>query len=334
MNALLTLNIRSRLTKAAYQKRIMLAWACLQLKHPLLGSRCLYGSQFLPAQSSKDKVTEKFFVVTQPVNAGSALMEASKSLIFLADTFPQVNSNDFYRHCMNSTRILDPNESLTKVLVHPLERTGDNNYQLRLSMIAAHQIGDGLSVHLWMSNFIDYLNKDERDLKDLLAQLCYVDDFWSRLPSAQEDLYPKITGSPARQRWFWAISRILRYTRVPPPDAFANPLTWTDTLEESSSVASESGLGSAAPKRLINFEGIPPKYSPVLSYDRKPPIITLNLHCVLSPVATQKLRTLCGEANTSIGAGCFALVGVAMMDTEEDKHSGTRRRRPFVVPFH
>ena len=333
MNVLLTLDIRSSLTKEEYRKRVLLAWACLQVKHPLLHSRCLSGSQFLATQSSKDKAAERFFAVMQPENVERALIEASESLVFLEDTFPKVDPNDFYRNCMNSSRIVDPNENLVKVLIHPVEQMENASHRFRLSMIAAHQIGDGLSVQLWISNFVDYLNKEEGELEDLFAQLCEADGFWSRLPSAQEDLYPKISGNVARQRWFWAISRILRHTRVPPPDAFTNPLTWTDDSRESRSVISESGLGPAVPKRMTQVEGIPPTYNSVLSYERKPPIVTLNLHCVLSPKATRTLKKLCGEANTSIGAGCFALVGIVMMDTEEEKHPGTRQRRPFVGSF-
>lgn len=45
-----------------------------------------------------------------------------------------------------------------------------------------------------------------------------------RLPPAQEDLYPAPPGNQARQRWFWAIARVLHAIQAPSRDAVRSPL--------------------------------------------------------------------------------------------------------------
>jgi hypothetical protein len=55
----------------------------------------------------------------------------------------------------------------------------------------------------------------------------------------------------------------------------------------------------------------------------------------MSPAASKRLATLCKGAGTSVGAGVFALVGLVMMEIEEQIHPNIplEQRRPFIASF-
>lgn len=135
------------------------------------------------------------------------------------------------------------------------------------------------------------------------------------LPPAQEAVYPPVGNSPPRTRWKWAISRILRHKRVPPPDAFKNPLKRADALPEA--------------------QTIPPTFDKVLDYSKKPPCNAYVGAATLSAPVTRGIVRLCREAKCSVGAGLFALVGMAQMALEEINRPDIQldQRNPFVASF-
>ncbi|KAI7724282.1 hypothetical protein KC322_g61 [Hortaea werneckii] len=64
----------------------------------------------------------------------------------------------------------------------------------------------------------DYLHEQ----KGLVCDFIKSREIEQHLPLPQEALYPPISGSKAKQRWFWAITRILRHVRKPLQAGFAN----------------------------------------------------------------------------------------------------------------
>ena len=312
LNAHLILESRCCLSKDALRQRIRLAWAVLRTQHALLSAQALSGSDFLPGSNGGS--TDRYFVVEELQSAQKAVQDASNAMVFVEDHYPSVDVEDFYRHIMNTTRAIDSTRALAKLFFLPLEPLSHGKYRFQTILIAAHQITDGLTIYRWNSHLIDLLNLDTAELERQLASLCSI-SVLHRLPAAQEDLYPPIRGNQARQRWFWAVSRILRHTRRPPPPSFPNPLRRAITLAQAMPMS--------------------PKYSKILSYSKVPPLNSFNQEASLSPVATNNLRVLCRAAGASIGSGCFALVALVMMMLEERLHPSTQlsQRRPFVGSF-
>lgn len=313
VNALLTLEVQSRLSKAQFRKRVQLAWASLRIQHTLLLAKALDGSGFLPPANTR--AADRYFVIEQPETTERVLKDAFDTMIFVEDCYPDVQTEEFYKHCMNTARIFDASHQLAKLFILPLKSLPGGNYRFEAVLVAAHQITDGLSAHMWMAHLIDLLNEDEESLLHGLARFCSAESLWKRLPPAQEDLYPKLVGSPALQRWRWAISRILRQVRRPPPASFSNPL--------------------ARREKLLKARPMPRNYPKVLDYTKTPPLNSFTLHADLSKASSLRMTRLCREAGVSIGAGCFALVGLTMMELEEEAHPHIAPcdRLPFVGSF-
>lgn len=307
VNALLTLEVRCTLPPAGLRKRILLAWTSLQLQHVLLLARA----------RQEAGLGDIFFIVKQPKSLDEALQDAAETITFVEDHYEQIDAADLWRHCLNTARVFDPSHCLARLLVLPLEPVSKDRYRLRFIQVSAHVITDGLTMYNWVSHFIKLLNSSGDDLESSIENDCFSDAIWSRLPPAQEDLYPPVQGNIARQRWFWAVMRILRHVRKPLPAAFTNPLRRQE--------------------RLLNAVSMPPKYESILDYSphRKPPLNTFIVGVTLSPSASQRLQRLSRAANTSIGAGCFALVGLAMMELEEARHPlvPLAERKPFITSF-
>lgn len=173
----------------------------------------------------------------------------------------------------------------------------------------------GLTTHAWHSHFVDLLNLSDTELEEHMENLCTATNLKDRLPPAQEAVYPPIGMSPARSRWKWAISRILRHKRTPPPDAFKNPLKRADALPEA--------------------EAMPPIFENVLDYSKKPPCNAYVGAATLSASVTRNIVRVCREVKCSVGSGLFALVGMAQMALEEHDNPDTPldQRRPFVASF-
>ena len=312
LNAHLILDSRCLLSKDALRQRICLAWAVLRTQHSLLSGRALAGSDFLPGSDQGNR--ERHFVIEELNDPQKAVQNASDTLVFLEDHYPHIDVEDFYQHVMNTTRAIDSKKALAKLFILPLQPLSHGRHRFQTILIAAHQITDGLTIYRWNSHLIDLLNLDTVNLEHQLSSLCS-SSVSRRLPAAQEDLYPPVRGNLARQRWYWAISRILRHTRRPPPPSFPNPLRRAVMPAQ------------AAP--------MPPTYSKVLSYSKVPPLNSFTQEASLSPRATNSLRLLCRAAGASIGSGCFALVGLVMMILEERLHPSIAlsQRRPFVGSF-
>lgn len=315
VNSTLVVEIRNPLNKQQLRRKLLIAWASLRVHHVLLFSKALSGVDFLPHSSGDDR-TKRFFVVQQPKDEREILDNAKATICFLEDHYPTVDHDDFYRHLMNTARSIDPTSSLSRLFVLPLECLSNGNQILRMTLVAGHQICDGLTSYSWQSHLVDLLNIPTYILESSIGQLCLPSSLWSRLPAAQEDLYPCVPGNGARQRWYWLIARILRHKRHPPPLGFPNPLKRRQPL--------------ARPQHM------PHKYSSVLDYSRTPPLNSFVANVALSHRASAVLRRLCRETRTSLGAGCFALVGLSMMDMHARLHpqeEQQQQQRPFVATF-
>lgn len=309
----LILESRISMTKDVLRRRIHLAWSVLRTRHVLLSSRALSRADLFP--DAERATYDRYFVVDEFGDHRKALQAASDTLVFVEDYYPDVDVVDFYQHVMNTSRAIDSDKALAKLFVLPLKPTSKDRYRFETILVAAHQITDGLTIYRWHSHLVNLLNTATPQLQQQLESLCS-NSIFSYLPAAQEDLYPPILGNIARQRWRWAISRILRHTRHPPPPSLPNPLR--------------------RPKPLTHATQFPSKYESILSYTSVPPLNSCALHATLSPAASMNLRTLCRAANASIGSGCFALVALVMMDLQDRYHPVSQQSSsplPVVLSF-
>ncbi|KAF2096291.1 hypothetical protein NA57DRAFT_79057 [Rhizodiscina lignyota] len=302
----LTLDLKhQRLTYAQLRLKVLLAWASLRLQHVLLMSRVV--------EEGPEK--QRSFVIGVPENVNQVVREAKQNLSFLEERGTAVDLNDFYHHCANTARVLDASKCLSRLFVLPWEQRGEGEATLKLVLTVGHEISDGMSTYHWMSHFIRLLNTKKYQLLENLKKHCMHTEIESRLPVAQEDLYPQIPGSKARQRWFWAIARILRHVRRPLPAGFENPLQ----------------------NEQRTFPTLEPKYSDVLDYseERRPPLKTGHCLIQLPPSAFQNLREITRNAGGTVGAACFALVALAMMELEEERHPNVSlaERKPMIISF-
>lgn len=287
--------IRSNLTKAQLRRRILLAWTCLRLSHTLLGSLASSPEDFM--DSTALARAKRFCVIKTPRNDQEAIDWADQQLNHMDDDFSEIDIDQLYHHSQNSSRIVDSNVSLSKLFVLPLVRTGSNSYHLRFMFIIAHQISDGLTNNIWIHHFMQLLNKPVSELRSSTATL--LTDLDTRLTLPQEDLYPPISGSRARQRWFWAITLVLRHVHKPHPTPFLNPLS--HSTPHTSSLPSEH------------------TFAPHLPYVRPPPLNAGSVTARLSTPATQRLHRLCRQTHCSLGAGSFVLVAIVMTELYESR---------------
>ncbi|KAF2806619.1 uncharacterized protein BDZ99DRAFT_537351 [Mytilinidion resinicola] len=214
VNAFLTLEVWNHLNVDEFRKRLLYAYASLRLQHVLLMARVL----------RTGGTEQRHFTVNIPQKTQGLLDETSKALVFVDDAYQKVEDDEFVRHSLNTGRLIDPDVSLSKLYSLPLEPLSNGNFSLRLMFIAAHEITDGVSMYHWMSHLIRILNAPMADLEKDLVFFQSAENISSRLPPSQEDLYPPVAGSLARQRWFWAIMRILRHVKRTLPQTFVNPL--------------------------------------------------------------------------------------------------------------
>ncbi|KAL1635582.1 hypothetical protein SLS56_001634 [Neofusicoccum ribis] len=305
---MVSIDIRSTLTPDQFRNRILLAWANLRLHHTLLMSTVI-----------RDPATDhRQFNLDLPKEDDEVLSNASETITFLEDYYDKVDLEDWFKHSCNTARVVDSDKSLSRLFVHPPTLLANRIVRLTLTLVCAHEICDGLVVlNNWEPHFLELLNTSEQDLRRGIEVERSPKRLWDRLPKAQEDLYPLVQGSVARRRWFWAIMRILRHVRIPPPAGFVNPLR--------------------RPVRREQAMPMPPKYPEVLDYseDRKPPMNSFNVKAELSKEATARLTRLAKSVGASVGAACFALVGMAMMEIEEARDPFTllSERRPYVGSF-
>ena len=107
----------------------------------------------------------------------------------------------------------------------------------------------------------------------------------------------------------------MRHVRTPLPVGFSNPLQRRDTRREPFSLS--------------------PTYHPALDYSKLPPLNTYELVARVSRRNLHRLQRLCREANASVGAGCFALVALIMMEMYETREPDVNlsERKCFIAGF-
>jgi hypothetical protein len=307
VHSLLNLEVRTCLGLNDVKRRILLAWANLRVQHVLLRAYLKHDPDTGLRQ----------FIVRVPPTSNAALEEATALTVFLDDVYPNGELTDFFEHCINTGRLVLDTKSISRLFVFPLQATNNGTFELTLLQFAGHIAFDGLTTFNWTSQFVHLLNQNHTQLLLQLETFTKPERVKTLLPPAQEDLYRAIPGNIARQRWFWAILRILRHIRKPLPPAFANPLCFA--------------------KRPPSCLPLQPKYSKLLDYtpSHQPPLQTGSLRFILSPTSTQRLISLCRAVNASVGAGCFALVAIVMMhlETQLHPHVPLSSRKSFIASF-
>ncbi|SMY19997.1 unnamed protein product [Zymoseptoria tritici ST99CH_1A5] len=309
MNVCIKTELATTLSKADLRERILLAWTRLRNQHLLLRAKTI--------RDESDSLAPQglHFAVTVPESWQQARIEAEKQIVWLEDHYENIEWKDFSHHCQNVKRVVDPDVALAKVFVLPTENADGKRIQ-RFQFVGGHQIWDGLSSYVWMRDFVHCLNETSSNLQDQITTYIQPESIRQHLPLPQEALYPPIQGNIARQRWFWAITRILRHVRTPLPAGFENPLR------------QEGGVR----KQAIRFEQ---KYAAVLDYSAVPPLNTTTLHVAIPSSSAKHLSALCRSTSTTLGAGIFALAALTMMEAHENSSSSSfsPQDRPFITGF-
>ncbi|KAI1323764.1 hypothetical protein F5Y16DRAFT_330852 [Xylariaceae sp. FL0255] len=307
INPGLTLGLATKLSDQDLQRHILLAYTLLGLNHCLLRAKAelrTYG-------------IEPWFVVKTLATPSDAIEDAASNLHFIdAAVEGPIDAYDFNLHAQNVARVVDPNKALTRGFVLPIESTSDTRRTLRMQLVMAHQIADGLTSMNWIADFIRIMNLPTVEIsRRITAAVGSPEAVRATLPPAQEDLYAPVAPTKARTRWFWAITIVLRHVKKPFPPAFPNPLRRDRPLSKAQSMH--------------------PKYARILDYSETPPLNTFSATVELSKAASQRLFRLCREAKASIGAGGFVLVAMAMMALHERRYPNESddERRPFIGSF-
>lgn len=313
VNALLHLEIHSRLARDQLRQRILLAWTALRLHHVLLMTTAVNHQSYMTAINERS--CGRFFLVIPPRSADEAISNARKSLIYVDDHLKEVDDSDLYRHVQNSARVFDASDALARLFVLPLTDVSKTRASMKLLFVMGHQITDGLANTVWLSHFVRLINSKTSELRSTISSLSSPASIRRRLPLPQEALYPQISRSYARRRWFWTLSLVLRHVRKPMPAAFPNPLHRTQAFRDATRM--------------------PETYKSFLDYSKTPPLNTFTVQAQVAKPATQHLHRLCREAGASIGAGCFVLVAMVMMSLHESRHpeESESSRRPFIGSF-
>ncbi|KAF2442035.1 hypothetical protein P171DRAFT_416911 [Karstenula rhodostoma CBS 690.94] len=307
LTALFSVRVKHRLDKEAFRRRIALAWANLRLRHVMLMSRTLFDAES----------RQRRFVVDLLESIEEVLDDVLRSIVWVEDYYEKVDEIEMHRHAFNVGRIVDPGKCLSKVHVLPLVERPDGSSELRFLVVMAHQISDGLSAYNWFSDFVRILNLSERELESEIDTGRQEKEIQKKLPPAQEDLYPQVARNKARERWFWAIIRVLRHLHKPTLQSFTNPLRREERPQEATT--------------------FPLHFSKIFDYSDavKPPLNSGNITASLSSSASKRMIHLCRSIHVSIGAGCFALAGLAMMAVHEARypHIPNADRLPFASGF-
>ncbi|KAJ4383037.1 hypothetical protein N0V86_002265 [Didymella sp. IMI 355093] len=285
MTATLTVEVKHSLSKEDLRRRIALAWTALRLRHILLMSRHVDD----PSSGLRH------FAIDVPADLPTALRDVEASTVWIEDDYSSVDAQHLHDHALNVNRIIEPQKCMAKLHVLPLHQLPGGTSRLSFLVVMAHQISDGLSAYGWFKDLLWLLNQPVRSLEAQIQTSLSLDAVTRALPPAQEDLYPRIAGNAARRRWIWAIVRVLRHVKRGLPPTFANPLYRA--------------------QRLVQPWPLEPTYGKVFAYEgaHMPPLSTGHVSATLSAAASARLMALCREASVSIGAGCFALAGLAMM---------------------
>lgn len=307
MTSLFTMRVKHRLSKEVFRRRIVLAWANLRLRHVMLMGRTSY----------EEASRKRKFVIDLHDSRESVIDDVLRSIVWVEDHFEEIDGIEIYHHALNVGRIVEPEGCLSKLHVLPLVKMADGTHELRFLVVMAHQISDGMSAYNWFSDFVRILNLSEENLNEEVEAFRQEREVGRRLPPAQEDIYPRNMTNKAKERWFWAIIRVLRYLRKTNSQSFVNPLR--------------------REARLTGAVSFTPKFDKIFDYAEasKPPMNSDHMAARLSAHASQRMMNLCRSIRVSIGAGCFALAGLAMMIIYEERYPDipNDKRLPFSASF-
>ncbi|KUI73493.1 hypothetical protein VM1G_08813 [Cytospora mali] len=312
INLAISFEAKTAMSKENLRRNILLAWAVMRLRHALLSARATPAASFMDDDTSRKG--DRFFVIQRPKDYDDAIRLSQEPIVFLDDYYSTVDPEKLFCHAQNTARTFVAAKSLVRLMVLPLETTSAGTYNLRFLFVIGHQISDGLTNGNWAVDFMRLLNKKSQDLQASIPSL--IQTLQERLPVPQEDLYPRISGSRARQRWFWAITLVLRHVQKPLPAAFPNPLRFPNAPVQSSVPQTK-------------------EFDRVLDYSRAPPLNAATLHSRIGKEATHRLHRVCRQAGCSIGAGLFVLVGMVMMEMYEERFPDIplHERQPFIGSF-
>ncbi|KAK7725865.1 hypothetical protein SLS63_007857 [Diaporthe eres] len=312
INLAMSFEIKTTKSKAQLRRHILLAWTNLRLRHTLLCATATGPADYMDHDAVQK--SDRFFVIARPNGYDHAIDSAQDPVVFLEDHYSSVDAGQLYFHAQNVARTFDAAKSLVKIMVLPLEKSGTSTYSLRFLFIIAHQISDGLTNANWSGDFKQLLNRKTDELQSAVPPL--ISTLHERLPPSQEDLYPPISGSRARRRWFWAITLVLRHVQKPLPPAFQNPLRYPD-----------APIKAAAPD-LRTFDK-------VLDYSKVPPLNAGRVVAHIGRDGTRRLHRVCREVGCSIGAGSFVLAGIVMMEIYEKRFPDVplHERHAFIGSF-
>lgn len=312
INLAMSFEVKTTKSEAQLRRHILLAWTNLRLRHTLLCATATGPADYMVPDAVQK--SDRFFAVARPNGYADAVDSAQGPVVFLGDHYSSVDAAQLYFHAQNVARVFDARKSLVQVMVLPLERSGPDTYSLGFLFVIAHQISDGLTNANWTGDLKQLLNKKTDELQSAVPSL--ISTLHERLPPSQEDLYPPISGSRARQRWFWAITLVLRHVQKPLPPAFQNPLRYPD-----------APIKAAVPE-LRTFDKI-------LDYGRVPPLNAGTVMAHIGRDATRRLHRVCRQVGCSIGAGSFVLAGIVMMELYERRFPDVplHERRAFIGSF-
>lgn len=312
INLAMSFEIKTTKSKAQLRRHILLAWTNLRLKHTLLCATATGPADYMDPDAMQK--SDRFFTIASPTGCEHAIDSAQAPVVFLDDHYSSVDAGQLYFHAQNGARTFDAGKSLVKAMVLPLEKSGHATYSLRFLFVIAHQISDGLTNANWTNDFKHLLNKRTDELQSAVPVL--ITTLHERLPSSQEDLYPPISGSRARQRWFWAITLVLRHVQKPLPPAFQNPLRYPN-----------------APIKAVVPEVR--TFDKVLDYGKVPPLNAGTVMAHIGRDGTRRLHRVCRQVGCSIGAGSFVLAGIVMMEIYEKRFPDVplHERRAFIGSF-
>lgn len=303
--------LKTKLNDAELRERIILAWTLMRHSHVLLSSKALFRHS-----AGGQKWTDKGFMYDWPLDFSSAVEQTQAQVIFVVDSYPGLDAQDFFQHTMNTGRAVDPQVSLSRLYVMPFQKTSRGTFELHMILILAHQITDGLTTYRWNNHLTQIMNMSSIELTRNLHELFGNEaDMLKRLPPAQEALYPVRSHSRARERWHWLLTRILRNVRTPPPASFQNPLRREKPLSAAHTFSHT--------------------YDKILDYNQTPPLNAGRVSVDIRGRSVQNMRRLCKEAGVSIGSGAFTLVAMVMMQLEEQRVPDIplNDRLPFVGSF-
>lgn len=312
INMVLSLAIKTNMSETALKEHIVLAWTCLRLRHTLLCATATTAQPFM----DEDTVQKgpRFLTLRQPTNCAEFSRSTQGLVTFLDEHHSEVDTDELYFHSQNTARAFDPEDTLHRVFVLPLERSASGTYRLRFLCVIAHQISDGLTNTTWAIDFVRLLNQKSKALQDSILPLMAT--LRERLTLPQEEYYEPVAPSLARQRWFWAITAVLGHVQKPLPAAFQNPLRFTDGPRRAASPA----------KRV---------FERALDYNKVPTLNSGHVRANVGKEGTQRLHRLCRSAGCSIGAGVFVLVAIVMMEMYEERFPDVplEKRLAFIGSF-